>query len=215
MEGFKQLLGFSLIATTVWLVSVLMSQIGPDRTIGYLSFLTVVALACWVYGRWGGVAAAMGDQVKALAAASVIMVGGGWYFIDLNFLEVDGCDDGSLATDLNWADEIPWQPFSEQRIEALAGTPVFIDFTADWCLTCKVNEKTILETEAVKEAMQANGVVPLKADWTRPNQEISDWLHRYGRAGVPFYLMLPVDSEPIALPEVITQDMVLKALSKG
>ena len=100
---------------------------------------------------------------------------------------------------------------------SLAGQVVFIDFTADWCLTCKVNEKTVLNTESVRGYMAANGVMPLKADWTNRNQVITQWLQRYGKAGVPFYLVIPADpgAEPIALPEVITPNTVIDALKQA
>ena len=94
---------------------------------------------------------------------------------------------------------------------------MFVDFTADWCLTCKVNEKTILESLAVREGMAELGVVPLKADWTRRDEVITKWLRRYGKAGVPFYLVVPADRSRanIALPEVITVDTVLTALRQA
>lgn len=219
MEGFKQLLGFSLVATTIWLVSVLLGQIGPDRTIGFLAFLTTVAIGCWLFGRWGGVAASTGAQVRALAMGSAVAVAGALTFVDLQYAEAAAeCDPGTLETDLAWdGHEIPWQPFTQERVDALSGTPVFVDFTADWCLTCKVNERTILNTDGVRGAMEAGGYVPLVADWTRPDPVITEWLHKFGRAGVPFYLILPgdPDAEPIALPEVITPDMVIEALEQG
>ncbi len=104
-----------------------------------------------------------------------------------------------------------------RRVAELDGQTVFIDFTADWCLTCKVNEKTVLNTATVRNAMQASGVVPLKADWTRKDEVITKWLQRYGRAGVPFYLVIPKNRsmEPIALPEVITPDLVAEALARA
>ena len=79
------------------------------------------------------------------------------------------------------------------------------------------NEKTILETESVRQHMADNGIVPLKADWTRNDPVITEWLTRFGKAGVPFYLVIPADpeAEPIPLPEVITTDLVINALDRG
>jgi thiol:disulfide interchange protein len=115
--------------------------------------------------------------------------------------------------ELDFSEDVPWQPFTEERVAALAGHPVFIDFTADWCLSCKANEKTVLESSDVREAMDAYGVIPLKADWTRRDPVISEWLQRYGKAGVPFYLMLPKDrtKAAIPLPEIITSGIVIDA----
>jgi thiol:disulfide interchange protein DsbD len=214
MEAFKQLLGFTLIATAVWLTSVLMSQIGSDRAAQFMYFLVFVAIGCWGFGHFGGLAATGRRQLIAAVGGIGISALAGFFLLDMEFAEIDTCDDGSLAAELSFAEEIPWQAFSEERVAALSGTPVFIDFTADWCLTCKVNENAILETRPVRQAMQELGVVPLKADWTRRDPTITEWLRRFGRAGVPFYLVLPADpdAEPIALPEVITTDTVISAM---
>jgi thiol:disulfide interchange protein len=216
MDGFKQLLGFTLIATTIWLVDVLIAQIGGDRAVGFMAFLMFVAMGCWVFGRWGGLAASGRQQLIAASVGTAISVGAGMYFLDFEFDEVETCDDGELVTELDFGHEVPWQAFSEQRVASLQGTPVFIDFTADWCLTCKVNEKAILETETVRFAMRDHGIVPLKADWTRRDPVITEWLRRHGRAGVPMYLVVPSDpaEAPFTLPEVITQDLVVTALEK-
>ena len=121
----------------------------------------------------------------------------------------------SDSSALSFQEEIPWQPFSDQAVQELQGKALFIDFTADWCLTCKVNEKTILETQPIREAMRKNGIIPLKADWTRRDEDITQWLKKFGKAGVPFYLVISKDGTPIPLPEVITTDMVIDALEKG
>lgn len=219
MDGFKQLLGFSLIATTVWLIDVLMAQIGVDRTTGFLFFLTAVALGAWVFGRFGGLEASGRAQIGAATTGVAIAALAGMFFLDLDYDDSAQCDDGSVVMGdaLDFSDEIPWQPFSEQRVADLAGNVVFIDFTAEWCLTCKANEKTILETESVRSAMASRGVVPLKADWTRRDPVITDWLRRYQRAGVPMYLILPKDpgKQPIVLPEVITASLVLDAFEQA
>jgi thiol:disulfide interchange protein DsbD len=217
MESFKQLLAFTLVATTVWLVDVLAHLVGPDRTTGFLAFLVTAAIGAWVFGRWGGVAAEARRQATAAAAGIGVMMLGGWAFLDLQYDDTE-CDDGSLVTnELSFAEHIPWQPFTGDRIDRLSGKVVFVDFTADWCVSCKVNERTILETRTVRDAMAQHGVVPLVGDWTRRDQEISDWLKRFGRAGVPMYLVIPptgVD-DAILLPEVITPGMVVDAIEKA
>jgi len=218
MDGFKQLLGFSLVVTTVWLVDVLMAQIGLDRTTGFLFFLTAVAFGCWVFGRFGGLEAPRTHQAAAATMGLLISGLAGFMFLDLDYDDAQ-CDDGQVvkADALDFSHEIPWQPFSEERVAELAGNVVFIDFTAEWCLTCKANEKTILETASVRSAMADRGVVPLKADWTRRDPVITEWLRRYQRAGVPMYLILPKDPgrEPIVLPEVITSSLVLDAFERA
>ncbi len=122
-----------------------------------------------------------------------------------------------MQSDLVYDHEIPWQNFSEDRVEALQGKPFFIDFIADWCVSCQFNERTVLETMPVISAMEAQGIVPLKADWTRRDPIIKEWLNRHNRAGVPLYPILPADrgQAAITLPEVITAPMVIEAPAKA
>ena len=216
METIKQGLGFTLIATTIWLMSVLANQVGPNGALGFQVFLMGAALAAWVFGRFGGVAASGTRQLVTFGMALLIMGGTGWVWLDFTPPEPD-CDDGSLAETLEFGEEIPWQAFSEERVAALAGSPVFIDFTADWCLTCKVNERTVLETSSVRTAMREHGVVPLKADYTNRDETITEWLRRFNKAGVPMYVVLPRDGskDPIVLPEAITSGMVIAALEEA
>jgi thiol:disulfide interchange protein DsbD len=217
MESFKEFLGFTLVVTTLWLVGVMMSLTGPDRTFWFLAFLVTVSFGAWIFGHFAGVAAEGKRQLQALGVALGVCVLGGWYFLDLELAEDVTCDDSSLASDLDFSEHIPWQAFSEDRVAALAGKTVFIDFTADWCVSCKANERTILETQTVRAKMAALGVVPLKADWTRRNAVITEWLNRYDRVGVPMYLVIPPAGAAGAftLPEVITPGMVNDALVKA
>ncbi len=216
METFKHVMGFSLMATTVWLIDVLAGQVGRDGATGFLAFLFFVSVAAWLLGRFGSALEEPRRQLTVLLISVLVVAGGGWKYLDLDFAEAeavaatDGCD-------VDFTEHIPWQPFSEDQVSRLSGSPVFIDFTADWCLTCKVNEKTILSTDRVRDAMADLGVCPLKADWTRRDSTISDWLQRYGKAGVPFYLVMPSDpgQAPIPLPEVITPDLVIDAMKRA
>lgn len=218
METAKQFLGFTLIGTTVWLVSVVAGQTGIDGAIGFIAFLTVVGMAAWIQGRWGGLADPRKNQMMAFVVAMAVSAVGGWYFLKIDPPPTADCATETAAFDtLDFEEEIPWQEFSEPAVASLSGQVIFVDFTADWCLTCKVNEKTVLNTEAVRGHMAENGVMPLKADWTNRNEVITKWLKRYGKAGVPFYLVIPADpsAEPIPLPEVITPNSVIEALEKA
>ena len=212
METFKHLTGFTLVFTSIWLGSVLAVLIGAERLIGFLIFLGFASMGAWVFGHFGGLAASNTRQAIA-GIAGLLVTGVGGVFLDME-LASDDCDNGEVVTDLDFSGAIPWQPFSAERVDALAGRTVFIDFTAEWCVSCKVNERTILEQSSVREAMAKGGVIPLKADWTRRDERITEWLQRYNRVGVPMYLVVPADRsrESILLPEIITPDMVLRAL---
>ena len=193
---------------------------GQDGLIGFLGFLVAVGGGCWIFGRWGGPTESAQRQAGAFSVGVAVSAVVGWQMLTFEIPDDPVCDSGPVvaAADLDWSgDDVPWQPFDEARIAELDGQTVFIDFTADWCLTCKVNEKTVLNTETVRGAMQSAGVVPLKADWTRKDEVITKWLQRYGRAGVPFYLVVPKDrtADPIPLPEVITPDLVAEALARA
>ena len=216
MDTFKQLMAFCLMATAVWLVHILSGQLSREAVTGLLAFLFFVALALWTLGRFGAPTEEPRRQMVVAALALVIAVGGGTSWLSL---EVRPSFTGVTSTDqaLDFTDEIPWQPFSQAQVEAYAGKTLFIDFTADWCLTCKVNEKTVLAQASVRGSMDELGVIPLKADWTNRDATITQWLQRFGRAGVPFYLVMPADAgaEPIPLPDIITPDLVIQALKQG
>ena len=217
METFKQLMGFTMIATTVWLLESLAVLLTPEGFNGYLAFLVIVGLGAWIFGRYGGLAESGRRQLGAFAVGAAITALGGVYFLDLSLAPDEACADDTVQASVSFeGDHIPWQPFSGNAVASLSDKTVFIDFTAEWCLTCKWNEGNVLETEAVRGTMERLGVVPLVADWTRRDDEITEWLKRFGRAGVPFYLVIPAGGgEPIALPEVITQDIVIQALEQG
>jgi thiol:disulfide interchange protein len=105
------------------------------------------------------------------------------------------------------------EPFPPQLAHALAQDKiVFVDFTADWCVNCKVNERLVLDSAPVEEAFRQKGVILLKADWTSGDADITALLRKFGRAGVPCYVVYPPHGQPMVLPEVITQEIVVHAL---
>jgi DsbC/DsbD-like thiol-disulfide interchange protein/cytochrome c biogenesis protein CcdA len=108
------------------------------------------------------------------------------------------------------------QPFPPQLARALAqDKPVFVDFTADWCVNCKVNERLVLDSAPVQDAFRQKGVILLKADWTSGDPDITALLRKFGRAGVPCYVLYPPNAQPIVLPEVITPEIVLHTLDQS
>lgn len=210
MVRFKQLMGFLLLATVLWLLWVLGNQVGVEGVVWTGAFLLTLALACWVWGQWGSFQHPNPSKRVARGVALVLVLGS--YAIFVHPL---------LATEQTLAKQpsaaaLDWQPFSAERVEELVagGQMVFIDFTAEWCWTCKVNERVVLAQQAVRQRFAALDVALVKADWTNRNPEITQLLRAFGRSGVPLYVIFPAGliDEPLVLPEVITADMVIEAL---
>ena len=137
-----------------------------------------------------------------------LVIGSGWYFIGEKFR----VDANFSRRDSTTGD---WQNFSPERLkpELAQGHTVFIDFTAAWCITCKFNEATVLETSAVRDAFKRHGIVKLKADWTNADPAITKILKQFGRPGVPLYVLYPAGKSPIRpVPELLTKSIVLEKL---
>lgn len=215
MERLKQFMGFPLIATLIWLLSVIGGQKGLDGVIWTLAFLVCLGLACWIYGSFCGPLTKPATRFLAIAAALAIIALGAWQFVALAFVQSQ--PPTATAEAPAGKDSIDWVPFSQKALDDLRakGTPVFVDFTADWCISCKFNERTAINVPAVRQLLRDRGIVAMKADWTNANPEITAALQAFGRAGVPFYVFYPANhAEPVTLPELLTQTIVLNALSK-
>jgi thiol:disulfide interchange protein len=213
MEIFKKTMGFLLMATTVWLVSVLMNQVSETSVISFLGFLLVVSIAAWVYGEWGGVMRESRVRWTALSIALLMTVGGGVWLLDF-----DPRQATSVAV-AEGSDAIAWRDFFDTNVEerAAAGETVFIDFTASWCVSCKFFERTVIETDDIKAAFKKDCVLPVKADYTNEDDRITTWLKRFKRPGVPMYLIIPAGQpeKPIRLPDLLTKSALLEGLKKA
>ncbi len=217
MERMKQFMGFPLIATLLWLLFILGNQKGLEAVIWVSGFLLCLAIACWIYGAFCGPLSSVKTRVISLLLITLIIGWGAFYFLGEKFT---GAQRGSpTATTAEKTGGIDWQPFTQKALDALLaeGKPVFLDFTADWCISCKFNERTAIEVPAVRAAFQKNFIVPMKADWTNANPEITAALKKFGRVGVPFYVLYPAGrpTEPITLPEILTEKIVLDALARA
>ncbi len=213
MERVKQFMGFPLMATLLWMLFILGNQKGIDAVIWTGAFLLCLAVACWIYGAFCGPLTPPPRRLAALAAVAFFAVGGGWHFLG-KFASSTRTESAATA-----ADGIAWQPFSQKALDALLaeGRPVFVDFTADWCISCKFNERTAINVPAVRAVFAESGIVPMKADWTNANPEITAALAKFGRVGVPFYVLYPAGrpDAPVTLPEILTEQIVLDALAKA
>jgi len=219
MNRFKQFMGFLLFATVIWLLTVLGGQWGAEGVTATVAWLLGVALAAWLVGAF--IDFTSSAQRKAAVWISVTLVVGLSYFIAFeNLIQWRKLDGKSVAqTAASGGDGIAWRAFSVKAVEEAvqSGKPVFIDFTADWCFTCKVTEKTVLETDVVRQKISELGIVPLRADWTTRNDEITQLLRKFGRSGVPLYVVFPAGklNEPMVLPEVISVDLLIDAFTKA
>lgn len=217
MERFKVAMGFPMLATAVWLFSLLPAYYGP-RSWWLGIFLVIVGFAAWVYGQF--VQRGSSRRGLGLVATAVLLVGGyllvierqlDWRLPVAEAAAVDGLKEGT--------DGIDWQRWSPAAVaEARAtGRPVLVDFTADWCLTCQANKRFALEVASVRARLQDARFLALIGDYTRRPDAITEELNRYGRAGVPLVLVYPKNASalPIVLPEALTPGIVLEALEKA
>jgi thiol:disulfide interchange protein DsbD len=192
METLKQITGFLIFATVIWLISVVVMQTSPAFIIVIMSSLFIMALAAWVLRRW--------PQARLLALFLIIMA------LIL-----------SVRTQTQGKSSLAWENYSAQTLEEYRqkGRPVFIDFTAAWCISCKVNELVVFGSQDVIQKIQERHVVLMKADWTSHDEDITKALESFGRSGVPAYVIYTSASgAPDILPEIITPGIVLSALDK-
>jgi thiol:disulfide interchange protein DsbD len=210
MLWFKQVLAFPLYATTAWLIWVLMQEVAPGRSFLALCGLVAVGFAVWVYGRTRGAAPlarrAGGGLAAAGAAAALVLAA----------LQMPAAETAPTVVPAASAG-LAYQRFEPARLAALvaAHRPVFVNLTAAWCITCLFNERTTLDSAAVRHAFAARGVVALKGDWTRQNPAITAFLQKFGRSGVPLYLYYGAGGTPTVLPQILTEGDVLAAVNRG
>jgi len=195
MESFKQAMGLLMLAT-VWVLLIVLRKQGADQVLRILGGLLLVATACWLLGRWGTPMRSALSRNIARGLALVIFVGGVAFSMTT-----------APVSKIDWVDYAE-STLSEARSD---GQAVFVDFTADWCLTCKVNERVALSSETVAQAFARADVLTLKADLTKHDEDLVAALNSFGRTGVPLYVYYPPEpgAEAVVLPEVITERMVI------
>ncbi len=219
METAKQFMGFLMMATLLWLLYVLGKQLGLEGVIWTGAFLLCVGISCWLVGRFATLTASRRTTVLTWVAAVLIVAGGYAGFLE-GVLDVRRVIAGTPPpSSVAGEDGIQWESFTLASLESRLreGKGVFLDFTADWCLTCKVNERTVLVDRDVAAKLRGAGLVAIKADWTSRNPEITRLLQKFGRSGVPLYVIFPAGrpTQPIILPEVITPGIVMDAVDRA
>lgn len=206
MLRLKQLLAFPMFATVVWLIWVLGQQAGVDGAAKALLALVGLAFLVWLAGLPPARALA-GRVLGALALAALLA----WTWPGASAPALAAQADVVPATSTDAA----WQAYDEAAIagHVADGKPVFVDFTAAWCVSCQVNKRLVLRTDATMRAFADAGVVLMRADWTNRDARITEALARLGRNGVPVYLLIRPGKEPLLLPEILTGRLVTEALA--
>jgi len=218
MDVLKKGLAFPMYATAAWLAWVYSQQTGGIPLAALLAASVLVAFAAWLYGlgqarriEGKGAAVPLGLAALSLAAAVALVV--------LGVRAVPATSTSAAAPDQAAAGpglaSEPWSPEKVKDLQA-QGKVVMVDFTADWCVTCKVNEGTALKGQRLVDAFKANDAVLLRADWTKRDAVIAAALAEHGRAGVPLYLVYPKGGgEPVILPQLLTEGLVIEAVEKA
>jgi len=211
LETLRQFFAFPLYATVVWLLWVLGQQAGVNVMAIALLAMTAVALGGWLWAR--GVR--NGRTLPRVAAVTLMLVAIGASLAGSRnaIAPTSSSIVGTGATASAW---LPWSARTVRDLRA-AGRPVFVDFTAAWCLSCQVNERVALRTTSVSKAFDEANVALVRADWTSRDDAITQELASFGRSGVPLYVLYPAaaDSPPAILPAVLTPGMVVDAVAEA
>lgn len=212
MVHLKTFLGFALMGSAVWISWLMGRAAGVDAMAAVMMFAALLAVGVWLFGLvqyqgWGK------QKVAGMLGAVAAIAMGAFLAFPLPIQK----PNAAVAT--SDENKIAFTPWSEEAVQAALaeGRPVFVDFTADWCLTCQVNKKNAIETDATRDAAEQYNVAMFLADWTHTNEDIRQKLAEHGRAGIPFYLVYsPTDPDnPAALSEVITQKSLVNAFKKA
>ena len=211
MERLKQFMGFPLLATDLWLLWVIQTQRGSDASLALLALFLLLGFCAWIYGSLLSVASPPARRVLGIFLLGLLLLG--------SIFLVKRIGDALPVQESTHAGEgIAWVNYSPAALDALRseGKPVFLDFTASWCLTCQFNERTAINVPAVRLFFRDHGITAMKGDWTNSDPAITAALKSFGRVGVPLAVYYPPGkgSEPVVLPELLTEKIVLETIGK-
>jgi thiol:disulfide interchange protein len=214
MERAKQVLAFPMYAAAIWLVWVLVQQAGVNSIVVALGGMLLIAFAAWLYDSTlaSGTRVRHAGTISALALLLLTLV--------VSYISVNSRDavaGNSTAHNIEKTAEQNWEAYSAARLDELLseGKPVFLNFTASWCISCLVNERVALSDANVKETFKQQGITYLKGDWTNRDLAITQFLQKFNRSGVPLYVFYPAGkpNQPAELPQILTPDMVISAVT--
>jgi thiol:disulfide interchange protein DsbD len=222
MELAKQFMGFLLMATVIWLLNVFAKITSIEATMWFLAALLGIGMAAWLWGivrpHYNGLQRVL---VSSTAAFMLVLACGLLITKEVTAETSQNRVDPNIqallqAPTLTTDGEINWRKWSPEAVDAAmeTGRPVFIDFTAEWCVNCQTNKRLVLNTEPIEQAFAERNVLALKADWTRKDDEIKAAIHSYDRVGIPLNVVYYPDhpQRPLVLPEILTKGLVLNAL---
>lgn len=214
METFRQFLAFPMFAAACWLMWVLSQQITHMGQFAALLGMLAIAFAIWVWKK-----RAKHKVGHVFSTVLCIFLCG---FVAFTFFAIKEMPTGVQEQEDKVEEESNWEDFTRTKLSTyLEGNdPVFVNMTAAWCITCKVNENVALSVKSTKELFASKGIRYLKGDWTNQNPEITNYLEEYGRSGVPIYVYYgPRDPdsgarpEPVVLPQILTPGIVEKTIN--
>ncbi len=206
MEVLKQLLAFPLFGTSIWLLWVLGHQTGSSGTAYVLTGALLICFTIWLSKF---TPARQGSKLILRALMIFCLLAAAHFTWDIR----------NFSASARSGDPDKWEQYSAARLEELRaeGQPVFINLTADWCITCKVNERVAFSSDEFYIRAQQLGVTLMVGDWTNPDEEISALLKQYKRTGVPLYLVFPTETnaEPEILPQLLTTSMIIESMERA
>jgi len=217
MLRFKQFLAFPMFLTAIWLVWILAQQAGPDAVALALTLMVASGFLIWLWRSAFGTTTAL---ARGGAAAATLALLAGLFYFGQGVIpsKSDAGQPGAEMRRSNLEERLGVDAWTPARVEELRaeGRPVFVYFTAAWCITCKVNERVAMADPQVAAHIRDNDIAVLKADWTNQDDKIARELARFGRSGVPLYLFYPGNGNaPSLLPQVLTPANMLEAFEQA
>jgi thiol:disulfide interchange protein DsbD len=212
MNIFKEVMGFLLLGTAIWLLHVIYQQNGGDYLLQVLIYLLFLGLATWMYGRFVRLEHSKSTQWIFTILAMLVIAASAWIFLPYHEIKAINTTE-NVSAEKGFEG---WQVFSPELVDELVAKdePVFIDFGAKWCMTCQSNEKLVTTTAEMKKAFADKKVNLIRGDFTKKNPVMQDFMQKFGRAGVPFYVLYVPGKEPVVFPEIITIPMLKQALEE-
>lgn len=202
MDTFKELMGFLLLGTVLYLFTTLRLEISSDSQMNVIFYLLLTAFIAWLYGKFTHPAAKHRHSVIAFILALILLAASGRYLLDFS-----KDNSNSVVQEKQQESRAGWEPFSPALLQKYQNKKrgVFIAFSAKWCTVCKINDKTIFDTKRGSSFFSTRNIALLYGDYTKNDPLIGEWIRKFGKAGVPVYAYYPPGSAKyILFPEILS-----------